>query len=228
MKAGIVGFLDKAEARIEGGVSSLFAKISKRQLQPIEISQAVKNAMDVAATAAGEDRVLVPHRYLIKVSDHDSQEVTEQLLKAIRTEVVAHASQKGYRLTGAIELKLEADAKLARGRVQVGSAAVKSLVTWQPVITFNGERQELKSGTVTFGRDISADFAIDDRGLSRIHFEIAFNGDVAAIRDLGSTNGTFVDGARISEVVLRSGSKISAGRTEFDFDLLPLTGEPSE
>ena len=45
MKAGIVGFLDKAEARIEGGVSSLFAKISKRQLQPIEISQAVKNAM---------------------------------------------------------------------------------------------------------------------------------------------------------------------------------------
>jgi pSer/pThr/pTyr-binding forkhead associated (FHA) protein len=64
--------------------------------------------------------------------------------------------------------------------------------------------------------------------LSRVHFEIAFNGDIAAIRDLQSTNGTFVDGMRVQEVVLRSGSKISAGRTEFDFELIALTGGSSE
>lgn len=227
MEAGIVGFLDKAEARIEEGISSIFGKFSKRGLQPIEISQAVKNAMDVAASAASEDKVLVPHRYLIKVSSHDLPQVSDAILRAIKTEVVAHAATKEYRLTGEIELKLAEEPKLARGRVQVGSAPIAALVKWQPVVSFAGQRQELKVGTVSFGRDVSADFAIDDRGLSRIHFEIAFNGDIAAIRDLNSTNGTFVDGSRISEVVLRSGSKIMAGRTEFEFELLAMTGEPN-
>ena len=61
-----------------------------------------------------------------------------------------------------------------------------------------------------------------------MHFEIAFDGEIAAIRDLGSTNGTFVDGMRITELVLRSGSRISAGRTEFEFELLALAGETRE
>ncbi len=61
-----------------------------------------------------------------------------------------------------------------------------------------------------------------------MHFEIGFDGEIAAIRDLGSTNGTFVDDMRITELVLRSGSRISAGRTEFDFELLAMAGETSE
>jgi hypothetical protein len=223
-----VGFLDKAEARIENMVVSMFSKLSKKQLQPIEISQAVKNAMDVAATAPGKDRKLVPHRYLLKLNPQDKDSLSDQLLRAISSEVANHAGQKSYQLTGQLELKVLADQKVAKGRIQVGSAAVGSLVSWKPIISYGSERRELSSGTTTFGRDDSADVAIDDRGLSRIHFEIAFNGDIAAIRDLQSTNGTFVDGSRVNEVVLRSGSKINAGRTEFDFELLALTGGPSE
>ena len=55
-----MGFLDKAERSIEAAVSSLFAKLSKAELQPVEVSQAVKNAMDIAANKAHADRVLVP------------------------------------------------------------------------------------------------------------------------------------------------------------------------
>jgi hypothetical protein len=223
-----MGFLDKAEARIEGAIVSMFSKLSKRQLQPIEISQAVKNAMDVAATSTGKDRTLVPHRYLIKLSAHDKENLSDQLLRAISSEVANYAGEKSYQLTGDLELKISADSGVQKGRIQVGSAAVGSLVSWKPIISYGSERRELSSGTTTFGRDDSADVAIDDRGLSRVHFEIAFNGDIAAIRDLQSTNGTFVDGMRVQEVVLRSGSKISAGRTEFDFELIALTGGSSE
>jgi hypothetical protein len=223
-----VGFLDKAEARIEGAIVSMFSKLSKRQLQPIEISQAVKNAMDVAATSTGKDRTLVPHRYLIKLSAHDKENLSDQLLRAISSEIANYAGEKSYQLTGDLELKISADSGVQKGRIQVGSAAVGSLVSWKPIISYGSERRELSSGTTTFGRDDSADVAIDDRGLSRVHFEIAFNGDIAAIRDLQSTNGTFVDGMRVQEVVLRSGSKISAGRTEFDFELIALTGGSSE
>ena len=223
-----MGFLDKAEARIEGAIVSMFSKLSIRQLQPIEISQAVKNAMDVAATSTGKDRTLVPHRYLIKLSAHDKENLSDQLLRAISSEVANYAGEKSYQLTGDLELKISADSGVQKGRIQVGSAAVGSLVSWKPIISYGSERRELSSGTTTFGRDDSADVAIDDRGLSRVHFEIAFNGDIAAIRDLQSTNGTFVDGMRVQEVVLRSGSKISAGRTEFDFELIALTGGSSE
>jgi len=83
-------------------------------------------------------------------------------------------------------------------------------------------------GTTSVGRDEKADISVDDRGMSRIHFEIAWNGEVAAIRDLQSTNGTFLDGARVNELVLISGSTISAGRSEFHFQLLALAGEASE
>ena len=223
-----MGFLDKAEARIEGAIVSMFSKLSKRQLQPIEISQAVKNAMDVAATSTGKDRTLVPHRYLIKLSAQDKENLSDQLLRAISSEVANYAGEQSYQLTGDLELKISADSGVQKGRIQVGSAAVGSLVSWKPIISYGSERRELSSGTTTFGRDDSADVAIDDRGLSRVHYEIAFNGDIAAIRDLQSTNGTFVDGVRVQEVVLRSGSKISAGRTEFDFELIALTGGSSE
>ena len=223
-----MGFLDKAEARIEDTVGSMFAKLSKRQLQPIEISQAIKNAMDIAAKRGTGDKVLVPHRYLIKLNPHDKQDISDQLLTAIGKEIADYANQKNFRVTSEIELGLSEDSSVGRGRVKVGSAAISKVVTWKPVISFGSIRHELRNGTTTFGRDDQAEVMIDDRGLSRIHFEIAFNGEIAAIRDLESTNGTFVDGNRVNELVLRQGSVITAGRTEFAFELLALTGESSE
>jgi hypothetical protein len=223
-----VGFLDRAEKSIEAAVGSLFSKLGNAELQPVEISQAVKNAMDIAANKSHVDRVLVPHKFLILVNPSELSRFTDQILGAIRTEVARHAVNRSYRLTGEIQLEIKADDKVVRGNCRVGSMAVNDLVTWQPVLSFAGQRHALKTGTTSVGRDDSADITVDDRGLSRVHFEIAFDGEIAAIRDLGSTNGTFVDEMRITELVLRSGSRVSAGRTEFDFELLALAGESSE
>jgi pSer/pThr/pTyr-binding forkhead associated (FHA) protein len=107
-----------------------------------------------------------------------------------------------------------------RGQVKVGTAGVGNSISWKPALLVDGKRIALSVGTTSVGRDQSADIAIDDRGLSRVHFEIAWNGEVAAIRDSQSTNGTFVDGVRISQVVLRGGSVITAGRSEFVFELV--------
>ena len=223
-----MGFLDKAERSIEAAVGSLFARLSNAELQPVEISQAVKNAMDTSANKSHVDRILVPHHYLILVSPAELDRVTPQILSAIQAEVKKHAVGRSYRLTGEISLEVKADEKVSKGNCRVGSAAISDLVTWQPVLTFAGQRHALKTGTTSVGRDDAADISVDDRGLSRVHFEIGFDGEIAAIRDLGSTNGTFVDDMRITELVLRSGSKISAGRTEFDFELLAMAGETSE
>lgn len=215
-----MSFLERAEERIELAFSSVFARLSKAELQPVELTQAVRTAMDQAAKQVDSDRILVPHRYLILLSQHDSSRVSPSMLLAMKTEVALHAAKQGYRLAGELELKLEIDPKVPRGQVKVGSSSAGKAVSWQPAVLINGERLPIKLGTTSFGRDERADVTIDDRGLSRIHFDIAWNGEVAAIRDRESTNGTFVDNLRISEVVLRNGSVISAGRTEMSFELV--------
>lgn len=227
-EASSVGFLDRAEQSIEAAVGSLFARLSNAELQPVEITQAIRNAMDVAANKAHDDRVLVPHRFLILVNPAELPKITPQILQAIKAEVARHAVQRSYRLTGEIDLSISSDSKVARGDVKVGAAAINDLVTWKPVLSFDGQTHELKIGTTSVGRDDEADIKVEDRGLSRVHFEIAFDGQIAAIRDLQSTNGTFVDGSKVSELVLRSGSTVSAGRTEFTFELMAMAGETIE
>ncbi len=223
-----MGLLDKAEQRIEGAVSSLFSKLSRAELQPVEITQAVRSAMDLAAKADSVGSTVVPHRYLLVVHSSDAQKITSSMLSAIRSEIAKYAASRQYRLADSIDLTVSADDKISKGRIRVGSQPVDTSVAWRPVLTIGDKEYELKVGTSTVGRDEKADICVDDRGLSRIHFEIAWNGEVAAIRDLQSTNGTFLDGARVNELVLISGSTISAGRTEFHFQLLALAGESSE
>lgn len=215
-----MSFLERAEERIELAFGSVFARLSKAELQPVELTQAVRNAMDQAAKQIQSDRVLVPHRYLLLTAASDAAKISPAMLNAIKTEVAMHAGKQGYRLAGELSLKLEIDPKVPRGQVKVGSAGAERSVVWKPALLVNGQRISLRVGTTSVGRDNSADIALDDRGLSRVHFEIAWNGEVAAIRDSQSTNGTFVDGTRISEVVLRAGSVITAGRSELIFELV--------
>ena len=218
-EASQLSFLDKAEKRIEASVSSLFARLSKAELQPVELTQSIRATMDQAASAIDRDRVLVPHRYKALVAAHDFEKFNPGILSAVKLEVAKHAAKQGYRLAGELEINVVSDQKIPRGQVKVGYSAINQSVQWQPSLIFDGKRIDLTKSSTTIGRDESSDIAVDDRGLSRVHFEIAWNGEVAAIRDRQSTNGTFVDGQRIAEVVLRSGSKITAGRSEFEFEL---------
>ncbi len=214
-----MSFLDKVEKRIETSIGSVFARFSKAELQPVEITQAIRSTMDQAAAATDKDRVLVPQLYKVLVAPTDFPKVTPGILSAVQLEVAKYAAKQGYRLASNLELQVVPDQHVPRGQVKVGYAVLNQSVNWVPALIVGGKRISLKTGVTTVGRDESADLAIDDRGLSRIHFEIAWNGEVAAIRDRQSTNGTFVDDARISEVVLRSGNIIKAGRSEFEFEL---------
>jgi hypothetical protein len=214
-----LSFLDKVEKRIETSIGSVFARLSKAELQPVEITQAIRSTMDQAAAAVDRDRVLVPHLYKVLVAPTDFPRVTPGILSAVQLEVAKYAAKQGYRLASNLELQVAPDQQVPRGQVKVGYAVLNQSVSWAPALIVGGKRISLKTGVTTVGRDESADVAIDDRGLSRIHFEIAWNGEVAAIRDRQSTNGTFVDDARISEVVLHSGNVIKAGRSEFEFEL---------
>ena len=61
------------------------------------------------------------------------------------------------------------------------------------------------------------DLVLGDETVSRVHFEIMRDAKGYLVRDLKSTNGTFLDGAEVKEAYLRAGSVISAGSCELKF-----------
>lgn len=86
-----------------------------------------------------------------------------------------------------------------------------------------GQRFDLAESNLTLGRVASNDIQVHDTEVSREHAELVRRGDQYFIRDLGSSNGTFVNEQPIQEQELASGDRIQVGRT-----LLLYTGVREE
>jgi len=86
---------------------------------------------------------------------------------------------------------------------------------------FNGRTYELKTETTTVGRVSDNAFEIPEASVSSHHAEIILRGNDVVIRDLGSTNGTFINGEKIAEAVLKPGQTLRFGTVEMRLD----TGE---
>ncbi len=71
-----------------------------------------------------------------------------------------------------------------------------------------GKLYSLKKGTITIGRAMDCKIVVEDPRISRKHVQIKVNDKKSIIKDLGSTNGTFVNGKRINKYVLQEGDKI--------------------
>ncbi len=66
------------------------------------------------------------------------------------------------------------------------------------------------------GRDIECNLRLDSKWISRQHAELRASGDTLWIRDLGSTNGTFINHRRITEAeLLEAGDDVTFGKSEF-------------
>ena len=74
-------------------------------------------------------------------------------------------------------------------------------------------------GTVVLGRSRSCDLRIGGSDASRRHAEILGDPDGFLLRDLGSTNGTFVNGAKITKQFLRDGDEVRIGEARMKFSL---------
>jgi DNA-binding NtrC family response regulator len=70
---------------------------------------------------------------------------------------------------------------------------------------------------IRVGKATENDLVIADETVSRVHFEIVRDGKGYLVRDLNSTNGTFLDGAEIKEAYIRAGSVVGAGAIELKF-----------
>ncbi|HPB34538.1 MAG TPA: FHA domain-containing protein [Caldisericia bacterium] len=84
----------------------------------------------------------------------------------------------------------------------------------------SGATFPLRKKVINMGRDSSNEIVIDDPKSSRQHAKIKLEGDNFVIYDLASSNGTFVNGEKITSVKLNDGDEIKIGDTVFAFKLL--------
>jgi DNA-binding CsgD family transcriptional regulator len=72
-------------------------------------------------------------------------------------------------------------------------------------------------GSMSFGRGDTTTVQLAFEGVSRTHAEVSVEAQGVRLRDLGSTNGTAVNGAEVSEVWLQRGDRVQLGTAEFEY-----------
>lgn len=95
----------------------------------------------------------------------------------------------------------------------------------QVVLDINGKRLAVKDLPVTLGRGSQADIRVDDTGVSRLHLEIIQQDKTYLAVDLGSTNGSYINGQRLlGRAELTHGTVIEMGRARIVFRLMVPRG----
>jgi hypothetical protein len=95
----------------------------------------------------------------------------------------------------------------------VGRAGSRTTSTHVLVVDGPGTRHELTTGRNVIGRGTEADIRLPDTGVSRKHVDVVLEGNVAVVEDLGSTNGTLVNGRRVTRQPLSDGDVIRIGHS---------------
>lgn len=236
-----MGILDNVERGLEKMVRGAFSTGSRSQVQPVEIASALRRELDHKSLTLSEGRTLAPNVFTARLSDPDfalAQEWGATLAEELCDVVIKHANSQNYTLQGAVRVSFTRDSDLKPGIFEIDSATEKQPTQqrrsapsapsrqptrYQPVLELDGQRYSLNAGSVLLGRSSEADILIDDTGVSRRHLEIRTGQGTARAVDLGSTNGSYVNGQRVhGEAELTDGSIITMGRTRMTFLLIPM------
>lgn len=219
-----MGILDNVERGLERAVNGAFARTFRSGVQPVEIASALKRELDIGAVIVDRDRVLAPNRFVARVSPKDAarlQGLGETLERELRGVVIKHATTQNYQLLGEPDVEIRADDSVTTGVLVVEATQVEGAVDWVGVIEVDGTRHELSRGTTTVGRGSDCGIRITDNAASRKHLELIWDGAAGIARDLGSTNGSKINGQRFREAALAPGIVITIGQTSLVFQLAP-------
>ena len=215
-----MGLLERFEDSLDRLVNGAFARAFKAEVQPVEIAAALQREIDDRAAVVDRDRTIIPNVFQIELSEHDFDRLTpfhEALQSELATLVTDYGAQQRYTLLGAVtvifRVRSEARAEIhSQGR----PSPVDDVVRAQPRLIVGEVAYPLVRGITRLGRGSDADIRIDDPGTSRNHCEIVL-GSPVLLRDLNSTNGTFVNGNRITEIPVENGTEILLGSTTMVF-----------
>ncbi len=234
-----MGILEKFEQRVDKMVNGAFAKAFKSEVQPVEIASRLQKEMDERAAVVSRARTVVPNEFVIHLSAEDYERLSvyaEALTSELADLVTEYAADQRYSFLGPVNVYLAEDSVLSTGVFRATSQATAgpqrapavspsapaaaayapARGTYRPRLLAAGQEIPLSGPKVILGRGNDVGVRLEDPGVSRHHAEIRL-GPPALIRDLDSTNGTFVDGKKITQQELSDGAVIRLGSTTITF-----------
>jgi hypothetical protein len=212
--------LQQFERRLERLVEGVFAKAFRSGLQPVEVGRRVTREMDLQRTV-GVNGIIAPNRFTIALSPSDTERFAsfaDALIRELGDAVREHAKGENYSFVGPVEVELTVDDGLGPGEFLVAGDTVEG-VGGLPVgtLTVDGRRVVIGEEPIAIGRLPECDIVLTDPNVSRRHAEVRRRGNDFVVVDLGSTNGTKVNGGGVKERRLADGDEISVGNTTLRF-----------
>ncbi len=213
--------LQQFERRLERLVEGAFAKAFRGQLQPVEVGRRLTREMDLRR-AVGVHGFLTPNRFDVYLAPQDFQRFEsfgDVLHRELESAVKEHAERENYHFIGPVEIVVHLDEDLSTSTFAIESSLAEGddrPTDW--LVYPDGRRVGIGSTVLTIGRLPECAVVLDDPNVSRRHAQVRREGDVVLLIDLGSTNGTKVNGVNIREHRLAPGDRVTIGGTSLRFE----------
>jgi hypothetical protein len=214
--------LQSFERRLERLVEGVFAKAFRSGLQPVELGRRLTREMDARRTV-GVRGVIVPNVFVFALAPADLERFAsfaEALVRELAEAAREHARHEGYGFVGPVAVLLEEDPTLTPGIFLV-SSELREAEGGAPVgalVLPDGERIPIGDDPLTIGRLAECQVVLSDDSVSRRHAEVRRQDNGIVVVDLGSTNGTRVNGEKVRERWLMDGDQILVGNTTVRFE----------
>src|SRR3954451_21376846 len=193
--------LQQFERRLERLVEGAFAKAFRGGLQPVELGRRLTREMDANRTL-GVRGTIAPNHFTFELAPSDLERFSsfkDALIRDLANAARQHAKDEKYVFVGPVEVLLQEEPSVSVGTFLLagevvaapGGGAVGSLVLSE------GRRIKVGENPVTIGRLPECDIVVPDKNVSRRHAEVRRHDDAIIVVDLGSMNGTRVNGSGV-------------------------------
>jgi hypothetical protein len=232
-----VSILREFERGLGGDPEPVLRRLVRAGLRPVELAEALQEYLR-EQQAVTDDAVLVPNVFRIALGAADHARLARYgvaLPRGLATVVVESAAERGWTLVGPVKVRVERDELVPTGTFRL-AGHVEEVEGWGPAEAPDtadgaggdepgltdptlevrtgvdaGARLVLDGGRVVAGRGTACDLVVRDTTVSREHAAFVRRGDAWWVLDLGSTNGTRVNGVRAAEHPIVPGDRIELG-----------------
>ena len=215
--------LQSLERRLERMVEGVFRR-SRGSIRPIELGRRLVREMDDNRTVDVKGRRMVPNDFTVHLSaeDHASfSDIEDSLVTELAEAAREYAREEAYHFIGPVRVVLSVDNELRNGRFGILSQLKQAPggVGAGSLVMPSGERIALGEHVTSIGRLPECTITLEDGNVSREHARIQPGPGAYVVTDLGSTNGTMVNGVRVQgSQKIADGDIVSFGSTHVRFE----------
>ena len=213
------------ERAIERGVDGVLGRVFRSEVSQLEISKRVERELDAGTRRGSRGGRVMPNDIEVRIHPNDATalpteigEIESSLLSMARD----HARDTTCVFEGPLNVTVTVAEDAQPGTIQVFATAEHSISGIAPgtLVYPDGYRYDLPAAGVegVLGRGEDSHIVIDDGRASRSHALIRPSPQGWILEDLGSTNGTRVNGFRTTAQILSDGDLVTIGATQFRFD----------